>query len=82
MKIGMYITAPDPISTVYFINPSHMSVCMSVYPPILLDNSLVKTLPRRRINMKNRIILGSYFLCDACSINECRPLVLPRTSCL
>jgi hypothetical protein len=28
-KLGMYIIAPDPISTVYFINRSHHSVCLS-----------------------------------------------------
>jgi hypothetical protein len=31
MKLGMYITAPEPISTAYFINPSHQSVCLFVY---------------------------------------------------
>jgi hypothetical protein len=33
MKLGMYITAPEPISTAYFINPSHSSVYLYVYPP-------------------------------------------------
>jgi hypothetical protein len=34
MKLGMYITAPEPISTAYFINPSHHSVCLYVYPSV------------------------------------------------
>jgi hypothetical protein len=44
MKLGMYIMAPEPISSAYFINPSHQSVCLYVYPPLsLLDNSSVDT---------------------------------------
>jgi hypothetical protein len=33
MKLGTYIMAAEPISTVYFINPSHqsVSVCVSFY---------------------------------------------------
>jgi hypothetical protein len=31
MKLGTYIMAPEPISTAYFINPSHQSVCLYVY---------------------------------------------------
>jgi hypothetical protein len=31
MKLGMYIIAPEPISTAYFINVSHRSVCLYVY---------------------------------------------------
>jgi hypothetical protein len=32
MKLCVYIMAPDPISMAYFINPSHQSVCLCVYP--------------------------------------------------
>jgi hypothetical protein len=40
MKLGMYeyIMAPEPISTAYFINLSHQSVC-------LLGNGSVKCIP-------------------------------------
>jgi hypothetical protein len=34
MKLA-YIMAPEPISTAYFINPSHQFVCLYVYPPIV-----------------------------------------------
>jgi hypothetical protein len=34
MKLGRYIMAPKPISTAYFINPSHQAVCLHVCPPI------------------------------------------------
>jgi hypothetical protein len=35
MKLGMYIMAPEPISTEYIINPSHQPVCLYVYPTIV-----------------------------------------------
>jgi hypothetical protein len=31
MKPDIYIMAPEPISTAYFINPSHLSVCVYMY---------------------------------------------------
>jgi hypothetical protein len=34
MKLCTYITTPDPISTAYFINPSHQSICMCIPPTI------------------------------------------------
>jgi hypothetical protein len=42
VKLGMYIMAPKPISTAYLINPSHQSVCLYVYPPILDGERLSK----------------------------------------
>jgi hypothetical protein len=35
MKLDMYIMAAEPISTAYFINTSHQSVCLYVYPLIV-----------------------------------------------
>jgi hypothetical protein len=32
MKFGMYVMASQAISTAYFINISHQSVCLYVYP--------------------------------------------------
>jgi hypothetical protein len=46
MKPGMYIMAPGPTLTAYFINPYHQSVCLYM----LLGNDLVKKLPRQRIH--------------------------------
>jgi hypothetical protein len=42
MKLGMFIMAPEPISTAYFINPSHQSVCLYVYPVIVARQRLGK----------------------------------------
>jgi hypothetical protein len=35
MKLGVYIMTPEPISSGYFINPSHHCVCLYVHPPIV-----------------------------------------------
>jgi hypothetical protein len=42
MKLGMYIMAPEPIPKGHFINPSHQSVCLYVYPPIVTRQPLGK----------------------------------------
>jgi hypothetical protein len=63
MKLGMYIMPTEPISMAYYINPSHQSVCLYVYPSyrckttarlsvylfLLLGNGLVNTFPCQRI---------------------------------
>jgi hypothetical protein len=41
----MRIMVSEPISMVYFINPSHQSVCLHVYPPIVARQRLVKYVP-------------------------------------
>jgi hypothetical protein len=38
----MYILTPDPMLTAYFINPSHQSVCLRVYPNIVVRQLLGK----------------------------------------
>jgi hypothetical protein len=64
MKLCMYIMSPEPISTAYFINPSHQSVCLHVYPSYcckttarlsvflysVLGNVSVNTFPRQRLH--------------------------------
>jgi hypothetical protein len=42
MKLGMYIMAPEPISTAYFINPSYRPQCLHVYPPVVSRQRLGK----------------------------------------
>jgi hypothetical protein len=42
IKLGMCIMAPEPISAAYFINPSHQSLCLYVYPPIVARQRLGK----------------------------------------
>jgi hypothetical protein len=38
----MYIMAPKPISAMYFVNHSHWSVCLHVYPTVVARQWLSK----------------------------------------
>jgi hypothetical protein len=50
MKICMYTMAPEPVSTAYFMNPSHQSVCLYVYLRVsLLGNDSVDEFPWQRL---------------------------------
>jgi hypothetical protein len=42
MKLGVYIMAPEPVSTAYFLNPSHQPVCLYVNPSIVARQRLGK----------------------------------------
>jgi starvation-inducible outer membrane lipoprotein len=42
IKLGICIMAPEPISKEYFINPSHQSVSLYVYPPVVARQRLGK----------------------------------------
>jgi hypothetical protein len=60
-KLGMYVMAPEPISTAYFINPFHHS-CLHVYRPVVASQ------PRKRICMQQKNCGRHLFLCDSCPI--------------
>jgi hypothetical protein len=76
MKLGMYIMAPEPISTAYFTNPSHQSVCLHMYPyycwqsygsvkcilPFIARQRLGKHVPSSTNTRNNRIIVGRVWL--------------------
>jgi hypothetical protein len=58
MELVMFIMAVEPISMAYFINLSHQSLCLCVYPPLsLLGNGSVNMLPQQR-----RILGGVVFV--------------------
>jgi hypothetical protein len=42
LKFSMYVITPEPISTAYFINPSHESGCLYVYPHTVTKQRLGK----------------------------------------
>jgi hypothetical protein len=42
MKAGILIMAPEPISTAYFINPSHQSMRLHLYPATVATQRLGK----------------------------------------
>jgi hypothetical protein len=50
----VYIMAPEPILTAYFINPSHQSVFLHVYPLLLLGkgsiNCITHSVARQRLS--------------------------------
>jgi hypothetical protein len=49
MKLGMYIMTPEPISTAYFIDPSHQS---------LIGNGLVNNYRGNEYTCNNRKVVG------------------------
>lgn len=42
MKLGMYIMTPEPISSTYIIDLSHVPVCLQVYPLNVANQRLGK----------------------------------------
>jgi hypothetical protein len=54
----MYIMAPELISTTYFINPSHQSVCLYVYPSTVARQWLGKHVPAAMNIRSNRKFVG------------------------
>jgi hypothetical protein len=75
MKLGTYITETEPISAPYFINPSHQSVSLYVYPsyrckttaPLsvffhsVIANGSANTFPRQRIHATVEELLDASF---------------------
>lgn len=57
MKLGMYIMAPGPISSTYFINLSLLSVCLYVYPFAVARQRLGKnaSFPMRYVSHKRNV---------------------------
>jgi hypothetical protein len=58
IKFGMYVLALEPISAAHFINPSHQSPCLYVYPLIVARQVLGKHVPAARNTRNSRIIVG------------------------
>jgi hypothetical protein len=73
MKLGMYIVAPELISAAYFINPSHQSVCLYVYPSTFARQGLSKNV-NMATNTHNRRIVGSSIFCMIHISKESRQL--------
>jgi hypothetical protein len=59
MKLGTYSMAPELISMEHFINPSHQSVCLNAYPPIVVRQRLGKHVPATMKNFwRRRFLFG------------------------
>jgi hypothetical protein len=76
MKLGMYIMAPEPISTAYFINSSNLSVCVS---PVVARQRLRKNVTEVTNTRNNRIVGRVIFCAVRVLSKESRRLVLHRT---
>jgi hypothetical protein len=82
MELGMYIMKPGPISTTYYINPSHQSVCLYVYPIIAMQRLGKNVIAGNEYTRNNRRIVGSVvFYAVRVMSKKLMRLVLPRTSC-
>jgi hypothetical protein len=60
MKFGMYTMPPEPTSTAYFINPSHHSVYVYVYPPIVARQRLGKHVTVVMYTKKTELLDASF----------------------
>jgi hypothetical protein len=54
----MYILASEPISTAYVINSSHQSVCLHVYPSIVVRQRIGKHVAAATNTRDNISIVG------------------------
>jgi hypothetical protein len=82
MELGMYIMAPESISIAYFINPSHQSLCLYLYPPIVARQRLNKNVTAAtNTHITVEELLDAFFCYAVRAVSkENRRLVLPRTS--
>jgi hypothetical protein len=82
MELGMYIMAPQSTSTVYFINPSHQSVCLYVCPLSLIGKGSVKRFHGNKYtHNKRKYAVGVVLYAVRVVSKESRRLVLPGTFC-
>jgi hypothetical protein len=80
MKLGMYIMAPEPISTAYFINSFRLCVCKCI-PLIVARQRLSRHfLAATNTGNNRRIVGGVVFYVVRVVSKERRQLVLSRTS--
>jgi hypothetical protein len=68
MKLVMYIVAPESNSAVYFINPSHQSVCLYVVVARQRLGKNVTATTNTHATIKN--CWTRRFLCGTCRINR------------
>jgi hypothetical protein len=81
MELGMYVIAPEPISTVYFINLSHQSLCLYVYSLTVVRQRFGKNfIAATNTETTNKGIVGRVVFHAARIVSKkSRLLVLPRT---
>jgi hypothetical protein len=63
MKLSMFNMAPESISTAYFINPSHQSLCLYVYLFVVARQLFGKHVTAEMNTRNNIIIVGRDVFC-------------------
>jgi hypothetical protein len=78
MKLGTYITEPEPISTAYFMNPSHQPV----YTPIVARQRLGRSVTAATNTHAtiDEFLDASFFMRSMSYRRISKRLVLPRSS--
>jgi hypothetical protein len=78
----MYITAPEPTSTPYFMNSFHQFLCLRLY--VARQRIRINVIAATNTHAKVKELLDSWFFFYAAHVvsKESRRLVLPRTSFL
>jgi hypothetical protein len=71
MKLDMYTTAPEPISTAYFIDRVHQSVSVCV-SPIIAWQRLGRHVPAATNTHNRRFVGGVVFLMVCIISNKCQ----------
>jgi hypothetical protein len=76
MKLSIYIMTSETISTVYFINPCHQSVCVSLLS--FLGNGSVKNCRCNEYKSNNRRNVGRVVFYDVRVISRKETISPPR----
>jgi hypothetical protein len=81
MKHGIYTAATEPISSAYFINLLHHSVCLRMYSPTIVRQTLCKNVTAAtNTRNNNRRIVGLVVSYEVRFISkESGQTILPRT---
>jgi hypothetical protein len=90
IKVGIYITASEPISTTYFINLFHQSVCLHMYLRNVVRQMLSKHIPTETNTLNKRRIVEGVVLYAVLIVSKkclwvcgsvlCRPILLGNGS--
>jgi hypothetical protein len=80
IKFYIHITTSEPMSVAYFINLSHQSVSLYVYPVVAKQRFLIKVTAAANTHANNRINAGSveYYAVISTS-KKIRCVILPRS---
>jgi hypothetical protein len=78
MKLGMYIMAPDPISTKNFINSFHEFLCLHVY--VARQRIGVNVTAATNTHATIEELLDAFFYATRIVSKESRRFILPKAS--